>query len=125
MPSRASAWQGERIAAGSLAGLGPAELKDMAAGRLMAEIVIEGDDAMHLGAGDIERFGDQRLGCLIDIAEFFLQCVEHRQQRTFAPRMLADAFERDVLIPEGPALMAGTRLRRRHRTTFLLIGSVL
>ena len=45
------------------------------------EIVIETDDAVHFGVGDIERVGDQRDGGLIDVSELFLQCMQNRQQR--------------------------------------------
>ena len=45
-----AARRGERIAAQRLAGFGAAELQHMPAGRLAAEVVIEGDDAVHLGA---------------------------------------------------------------------------
>ena len=73
----------------------------MPAGRLMAEIVIEGDDAMHLGAGDVQRVGDQRLGRLVDIAELGLQGVQDRQERTFAVRKFANERLGDLRIPGG------------------------
>ena len=37
--------------------------------RLAAEVVIEGDDAMDLGARQVKRLGDQRHGRIVDIAE--------------------------------------------------------
>src|SRR5262245_47159006 len=59
----------DRVAARGLTGFGAAELQHMAACGLPSEVVIEGDDAMHLGARDVQRLRDQRLGCFIDIAE--------------------------------------------------------
>ena len=49
--------------------LGAAELDDMAAGRLAAEIMVEGDDAVHLGARQVQRLGDERHRRLRHIAE--------------------------------------------------------
>jgi hypothetical protein len=47
----------QRVAAGGLAGFGTAKLEHAPAGRLVAEVVIEGHRAIDLGAGKIERFG--------------------------------------------------------------------
>ena len=58
----------------------------MAAGRRAAEIVVEGDDAVDLGARQIERLGDQRHGRFGDVAERLLQGVQDRQQRPSASR---------------------------------------
>ena len=64
--------RGERIAAGRLAGFGAAQFEHMAAGRRAAEVMIEGDDPMHLGAGDIQGLGNQRFGRFIAVAEVLL-----------------------------------------------------
>ena len=73
--------RGKRIAAGRLAGLGAAQLEHMAAGGRAAEVMIKGDDPVHLGAGEIQRLGNQRLGRFVDVAERLLQGVQNRQQR--------------------------------------------
>ena len=78
----------------------------MPARRLAAEVVIEGDDAVHLGARDVQSFGDQRFRGLVDIAEFVLQRVEDRQKRPFAIKVFADALKRDFLVPGNAALIA-------------------
>ena len=44
--------------------------------------MVEGDDAVRLGAGDIQSLGDQQLGGFIDITKFLLQSVEDREQPT-------------------------------------------
>ena len=61
--------RGKSVAAGGLAGLGAAELEHMPAGRRAAEVMIKGDDAVDFGAGDVQLFGDQRLGGFVDVAE--------------------------------------------------------
>ena len=91
--------RGERVAAGRLAGFGAAQLEHVAAGRLAAEIVVEGDDAMHFGARDIQRFGDQRLGGFVDVAELLLQGVQDRQQRAFKAAVLGDDLRGSFRAP--------------------------
>ena len=54
--------RGKRIAARGLARLGAAEFQHAPAGRLLAEVMIEGDGAVDLGAGQIERLGNERRG---------------------------------------------------------------
>ena len=53
----------------------------MPAGRCAAEIVVEGDDAVHLGARQVQRLGDQRHRLAVDVAELLLDGVQDRQQR--------------------------------------------
>ena len=48
-----------RCDAARLAGFGAAELDHWRPARLLAEVVIEGDDAVHLGARQVERLGDE------------------------------------------------------------------
>ena len=81
---------GDRVAAHRLAGLGPAELQHMPAGGMVAVVVIEGDDAMHLGPGDVQRLGDDRQGFGRHIAELVLNAVQDRQQRAFEALQLLD-----------------------------------
>ena len=94
--------RGQRIAAGRLAGLGPAQFEHVPAGRLAAEVMIKGDDAVHFGPGDIQRLGDQRLGGRIDVAELLLQRVQDRQQRAFAIEVLANAGNAQRPYPREP-----------------------
>ncbi len=68
-PGAASACAASASPPRGLAGLGAAELEDVPAGRLAAEVVVEGDDAVHLGARQVQRVGDQRLGFAVDVAE--------------------------------------------------------
>jgi hypothetical protein len=71
----------------------------MAAGRRAAEVMIKGDDPVHLGAGNIQNFGDEWLGRFIDIAELLLQGVEDRQQRSLAIEASANALQREFRVP--------------------------
>ena len=91
--------RGERVAARRLAGFGAAELEHVAAGRLAAEVMIEGDDAMDLGAREVERRRDQGHGGLGDIAELLLQRVQDRQHRAIAMPMLGDDLARMLAVP--------------------------
>ena len=52
----------DRRPAPRLAGFGAAQLDDMLARRPRAEIMVEGDHAMHLGAAEVQPFGDERHG---------------------------------------------------------------
>jgi hypothetical protein len=61
--------------------------------------VIEGDDAVHFGAAEIERVGQQRHRRRIDIAELLLQGVQHRQQRAGQQPALGDQALRRLGIP--------------------------
>ena len=54
---------------------------DMPARRLAPEIVIEGHDAVHLGARDVQRFGDHRDDGFGHVAERLLHGVQDRQRR--------------------------------------------
>ena len=91
--------RGQRIAAGRLAGLGAAELEHVPAGRRAPEVMVEGDDAVHLGAGDVQRLGDHRLGGFVDIAELLLQSVQDRQQRTLKAQMLSNDLRGSFRAP--------------------------
>ena len=69
---------GKQVASGGLAGFGAAKLQDVAACGLLAEVVIEGDNAMDFSARNVERFGDDRLDGSIDIPESVLQGMKDR-----------------------------------------------
>ncbi len=89
----------ERIAARSLAGFGAAQFQHMAAGGLVAEVMIEGEDAMDFGARQIERRGDHRNRRLRHIAERFLQRVQDHQRRAFGLVMFGDDLGAARLVP--------------------------
>ena len=78
-----------------LAGLGAADLDDVPAGRLGAEMVVVGDDAVHLGARQVQRPGNHRRRLARNVAEGVLHVVQDRQQRAGAAGMGGeDRFER-------------------------------
>ena len=52
----------------------------MAAGHLAPEVVIETHDTMNLGAGDVQLLRQKLNRVLVDVTEFFLKRVQHRQQ---------------------------------------------
>ena len=60
----------------------------MAPGRFAAKVMVEGDDAVHLGARQIERLCHHRDRRLRHAAERLLQCLQDRQQRAVLIAML-------------------------------------
>ena len=94
------------VAADRLAGFCPAQLDDVATRGLFPEVVIEGHDAVDLGARQVERVGDHRQGFLRHTAELFLHAVEDGKERAFALDVLGDHGL-------GPRLDLGTL--RLHR----------
>src|SRR5262249_33766981 len=95
-PLRAS---GKVVTAHGLAGFRPAELENVTARRCAAEVVIEGNDPMHLRARKVERLRHQRLSLLRDVAEFLLQSMENWQGRAWAICMLANDVRRALARP--------------------------
>ena len=93
----------EGLAAHRLAGLGAAELDDVPAGGGVAEVVVEGHDAVDLGARQVERLGDHRHGLAGHVAEGRLDVVEDRQERALAAGMPPDDGQRLGLAPLGRA----------------------
>ena len=81
MPSRASARAASASPPAAWQASARHSFSTCRPGGLAAEVVIKGDDAMHFGARDIQRFRDHRLGGLVDVAECLLQGVQDRQQR--------------------------------------------
>src|SRR5690606_12363999 len=57
----------------------------MPACRVLAKVVIEGNDAMDLGATDDERIGNDWQGLLRYIAEFFPNTWKGRRPRSLKP----------------------------------------
>jgi hypothetical protein len=70
------------VAVHRLAGFGAAQPQLVTAGWETTEIVIETDDAMHLGFRDVQHVGDHRNRGFIYIAEVFLQCMQYGEQRS-------------------------------------------
>ena len=90
---------GERICAGRLAGFRPAEPQDMSPRRLAAKVVIKRNDAMHLGAREIERLRHHGDGRFRDMAECPLQGVQNRQGGAFTPELFRDDLRRVFRVP--------------------------
>ena len=61
------------VGANRLTGFRPAQMQYVPAGGLPPEFVIERDNAVHLGPGDVQRRGDQRFGLQRNAAERCLQ----------------------------------------------------
>src|SRR5690242_2504421 len=89
----------ERVAAGGLARFGAAELEHAASRRLLAEVVIEGDGAVDLGAGEIERLRDQRHGCFRHAAERLLHFVQDGKDGAFHVSAAGDDLARALSVP--------------------------
>ena len=106
MPSRCLTCAAMASRAHRLAGFGLAELQHMAAGRMRAIVMIEGDDAVHLGPRDVQRFGDHRQRFLRHIAELFLDAVQDRQKRAFQPLQILDD-RTGALSDPGTCLLHG------------------
>jgi hypothetical protein len=90
---------GQGIGAGRLAGFRTAQLEHMPPRRRAAEVVVEGDDAVDFGPRTVQGSGDQRLGGLVDAAEFLLQGVQNGQQRAVQMQQFPDALARQIGIP--------------------------
>jgi hypothetical protein len=86
----------------------------MAAGRLVSEVVIEGDDAVHFRPSEVERLGDERHGRRRHVTEGGLHIVENGKQRTFAARVAADDV---VALRFAPRRHAETLQMATGRTT--------
>jgi murein endopeptidase len=110
-PSRAAA----RAAAGRLASFGATELEDVAARRFAANVMIEGDDAVHLGARQIQRLRHHHDRSLGHAAERFLQRLQDRQQRAVLASMLrndlARAFQAPPFVSGHLVCLISKRLR--------------
>ncbi len=101
------------LAAHRLAGLSAADLQHVPAGGGAAEVVVEGDDAVHLGPRHVERLRHQRDRRLVDIAETFLQRVQHRQHRAVEMGEARNDARRCVRVESGP--LRHSRPRRPFR----------
>src|SRR5512135_824135 len=90
---------GESIAAGGLTRFGAAELEHVSSRRLFPEVVIEGDGAVDLGAGEIEGFGDQRHCRFRHAAEGLLHFVQDGKDGAFHVRLGGDDFACALSVP--------------------------
>ena len=99
MPSFGFGARGERVAARGLAGFGAAEFQHMAAGGLVAEVVIEGEYAMHFGARQAERGRDHRNGGLRHVTECLLQRMQDHQRGALELVVFGDDLGAARFIP--------------------------
>src|SRR3984957_10542265 len=72
----------ERHAAERLTGLRSAEMNNRAAGTLLKKVMIESDDSVNFGNGEVQLFRDERHRVLGDEGQRFLHRVKNRYQRT-------------------------------------------
>src|SRR5258708_7149089 len=89
------------FAAHGLARFRAAQLQQVTARRLIAEIVIKSDDAVDVGVRQVQSFRDQRDGSLIDVSELFLQRVQNRQKSAGKLLQIPDSRKRAVGVPDG------------------------
>ena len=89
----------ERFATHRLARLGPADLEDVAAGRGLAEVVVEVDDSDDLCAGEVEGLGDDGDAARIDIAELVEESVEDWEEGAGHVLVFANEMEGAGVIP--------------------------
>ena len=104
MPVDAESGQNGRrriLAAHALAGFGTAKLQKVRRARFTAKIMIEGHDAMHLGAGQIKRVRDERHRGGADTTELFLQAVQDRKHGAFKPSMFGNNLLGALGVPGG------------------------
>ena len=72
----------QTVAAAGLAGLGATDLHDGSRRLGRAEVVVEADDAVHLGHRLVEDIGQHRNRLVIDVSELVLQRVQRRHEAT-------------------------------------------
>ena len=107
----------DRTAAGGLAGFRAADLQHMPARRPGAEVMIEGDDAVHLGARQVERARDHGHRARRDAAEVRLHVVQHLDQRAVAVAVAFDGRKDAGLVRRrvtSTALIAAAPGARRR-----------
>jgi len=69
------------LGAVGLARLRAAYAHDRAVGRFLAEVVVEAEHAVHVGAREVQLLGEYRYHRPVDVAELRLDVVQDRQQR--------------------------------------------
>src|SRR5690606_13440392 len=72
----------EGVRADRLARLRAADAHGGATGGGVAEVVVEGHDAVHVGPGQVELLGHDRHRGGVDVTELRLDAVQDRKQRT-------------------------------------------
>ncbi len=89
----------QAVAPCRLARLSAAKLEDAASCRLAAKIMVEGNDAVHLGAGQVERVRHHRDRCFRHAAKRFLQSLQDGQQRAVPIAMLQNDLVGAICTP--------------------------
>ena len=72
----------DRGGADRLAGLRAAQMHDMPAAGFLAKIMIEGQNAMHFGDGQIQLTGNDRHRIVRNETQLVLDCVQNGHQGT-------------------------------------------
>ena len=94
IPSRRLGPGHHRLHPPRLTGLGAADLHPGARIGHFAEIMVEADHPMHLGARKVQRLGNRRLGRRRNATEGRLNIVQDGQQAPLAPRVVGkDGFK--------------------------------
>ena len=57
---------------------------------MAAEVVIEGENAVDFGAGEVQRLGNERHRLVADETEFLIHRMQNGQQGAFEAQMLGD-----------------------------------
>src|SRR5262249_37091921 len=96
----------QSLAPNGLAGFGLAETNHMPTSRLGAEIVIDADDAMPLGARQVECVSNRCNGFAGNVAQAVLNGVQDRQQGSFPVAMSLDGFADCAVISINGAAAA-------------------
>jgi hypothetical protein len=63
-------------------GFGPADLHHVSSGRAAAKVVVETDNPVHLGSGQVQQFRYPRHHLGRNVSQGFLDFVENQQQGT-------------------------------------------
>src|ERR1700757_5281756 len=71
----------------------------MVAARLVTKIMVEGNDPVHFGAGEVQRLSDERHAGRADAAKFFEETVKNWEHRAFKPGMFGDDFFCPLGVP--------------------------
>jgi len=58
----------------------PADMNDVTAGRFGAKVVVERDDPVHFGTGEIQGFGNDGNGLRWDVSKLFLDSVQNGKE---------------------------------------------
>jgi hypothetical protein len=104
----------ECVRAHGLARLGAADPQARAAGRFAPEVVVERDDAVDLGARQVQGFRHLGHGLVGQVAELLVQRAQHRQRRPVQMPVGVDDRGGALRVPaHGGALSRSARADRR------------